>query len=139
VSIKVNYALVCDSIRQEDNGKLIFVGVYTGDILISRYPADLTLQVWLEMLPEVGGDPEDFSVRIRQGPDDGLVLGELEATVERIDPDQPVGPTQVSLPPIPFHVERPSEFIVELKAGEGDWMPVLRKQVYCLPKQATPS
>jgi len=45
--IRVDYAILCDDIRQEANGKLILIGIYTGDILISEFPAKLSLCILL--------------------------------------------------------------------------------------------
>ena len=32
--IKLDYVVLCDQTKREDNGKLILLGVYTGDILL---------------------------------------------------------------------------------------------------------
>lgn len=129
MSVKVNCAIVCDSVRQEINGKLIFVGVYTGDIVVQRYPVDISLQVWLEIQPEFTGHSEDFNVRIRLGPDEDVVLGELGATMEKENAELPIGASHISLPSISFHIQRSSDFIVEIRAGEEDWVQVLKKKI----------
>ncbi|WP_375285320.1 DUF6941 family protein, partial [Marinicauda pacifica] len=133
VSIKADYALVCDSVREEKNGKLIFVGVYTDDIVVGRYPYDMSLQVWLDLsLQDSPSAPENFSIRIRQRAETDILLGELDATLERLDPDKPLGPAHIALPLISFHVQQRCEFIVELKSGDGNWKTILQKPVYCI-------
>src|SRR5262245_20607167 len=39
--IKAEYAFLCDDVRQENNGKFIFIGAYSGDISISEFPTTL--------------------------------------------------------------------------------------------------
>lgn len=41
-------AILCDQVRREDNGKLILIGVYGGDILVDSYPATLGLTAYVE-------------------------------------------------------------------------------------------
>lgn len=41
-------ALVCDDMRREDNGKEILIGIYSGGVLVHRYPAALTLAIWMQ-------------------------------------------------------------------------------------------
>lgn len=45
--MKIESAFVCDDVRQEGNGKLIFVGAYSQDILLPMFPVGLSLQVVL--------------------------------------------------------------------------------------------
>jgi len=44
-SIKIEYAIICDDIRREDNGKLIIIGVYGSDITVPVYPVSLSLGI----------------------------------------------------------------------------------------------
>jgi hypothetical protein len=37
----LGYTIFCDDIRQEDNGKLLYIGVYTGDMTFSGPPPGL--------------------------------------------------------------------------------------------------
>lgn len=45
--VKVDCAIVCDEVRREHNGKLIFIGVYGNDIFVPSYPATLRLAIVL--------------------------------------------------------------------------------------------
>ena len=45
--MKVDSAFFCDDVRQENNGKLLFIGAYMQDVVISRFPASLNLYVVL--------------------------------------------------------------------------------------------
>ena len=45
--IRVNYAILCDDIRREDNGKLLSIGIYASDILLQRFPGVMSLSLLL--------------------------------------------------------------------------------------------
>lgn len=43
--LKFDTAIISDDLRQETSGKLILVGVYPGDIIVSRFPATFLFHV----------------------------------------------------------------------------------------------
>lgn len=55
MSIKVQ-TIYCDDIRKEENGKLIFIGVYTGDLVPESFPAQLSLCSWSRLEGIAEGD-----------------------------------------------------------------------------------
>lgn len=78
--------IVCDDVRQEINGKLILIGVYTGDIVVSALPVTLTQL--------------HFFIEIRMDSGDILRFAKVEIRVPGHEPylvEIPEG--QVSLPP----------------------------------------
>ena len=46
-SVKIDYAIMCDDIRQETNGKLIVIGIYSTDIIVPDCPSKLFMHVLL--------------------------------------------------------------------------------------------
>lgn len=44
---KLDYWLLCDTIRREDSGKLIIVGLYTPDIIVPAVPVTLPMLSFL--------------------------------------------------------------------------------------------
>ncbi len=51
MAITQRFSVVCDDVRQENNGKYIIVGMYTPDMAVSQLPfvlPILTFLVWLE-------------------------------------------------------------------------------------------
>ena len=44
---KVHAVVICDDIRQEDNGKYILIGVYVGNIIFSDLPNTAILNFWM--------------------------------------------------------------------------------------------
>jgi hypothetical protein len=70
-TLEVKYAIVCDDIRTEDNGKDIIIGVYNDKILVRSFPAALALSLWLHILPtKVGEHP--LHSRLLGGPADAV-------------------------------------------------------------------
>lgn len=56
--MKIETAFLCDDFRKEDNGKLLFIGVYGGDIALSQAPVaghPLALQLSLVFSGEFSG------------------------------------------------------------------------------------
>lgn len=51
LQITHKFTLLCDDVRREDNGKLIIVGLYTPNIMVSQIPIvfpTLTFLQWIE-------------------------------------------------------------------------------------------
>lgn len=46
--VKFHNSILCDMIRREDNGKLLLIGVYGGDVLLQSYPTTLNIAVHAE-------------------------------------------------------------------------------------------
>jgi hypothetical protein len=59
---EIQFGLICDDSRREDNGKLILIGVYAGNVVVPALPATLvlTLVVFFEALESV-----DSSIQLR--------------------------------------------------------------------------
>jgi hypothetical protein len=45
--LEISFAIVCDDVRREDNGKLILIGVYGENIVLPQIPAPMVLCVVL--------------------------------------------------------------------------------------------
>ncbi len=56
--IDIEYVIVCDDIRREDNGKELLIGVYTRDIVVGAFPAVLQLAFWICYVPTALGTIE---------------------------------------------------------------------------------
>jgi hypothetical protein len=60
--LRVNFGVICDEVRREDNGKLLFIGVYSSSIVVQAAPATLVLWIAVNMKVEEAGE---FPVEIR--------------------------------------------------------------------------
>lgn len=56
MKLALDYAVVCDAVRREDNGKLIFIGVYGRHIGLRRFPADLSLSLAVRLFADEPGE-----------------------------------------------------------------------------------
>ena len=45
--MKIESAFLCDDVRQEGNGKLIFIGAYSQDIIMQSFPVGMNLNTVL--------------------------------------------------------------------------------------------
>ena len=58
--IKIDYAVLSDDIRHENNGKLILIGIYASDILLPTFPSVLAFQLLMH-----GSVTSDCTVAIK--------------------------------------------------------------------------
>ena len=62
---KIEYAIVCDDVRREDNGKFIIIGAYGSDIRVSSIPANLRFSLLVAVRSEIEHQTL-VSVRVNQ-------------------------------------------------------------------------
>jgi hypothetical protein len=46
IRIKPKFAIFCDDIRREFNGKDILIGVYSGGMILKQLPAPVAMAIW---------------------------------------------------------------------------------------------
>jgi len=63
-SVAFEYAILCDEVRREDNGKFIHIGVYANNILLGSFPSSLRLRLVTRMEPKKEEFPLGFRVRL---------------------------------------------------------------------------
>jgi len=104
--LEITFAIVCDDVRREDNGKLIFIGVYGDNIGLPEIPASLALCLVLFIETQ-----EEFSAQ-----------GTLRAMLDdKILSQAPIalgykkGKSIVSFSGIPIVIEKPGNLIFELQ------------------------
>lgn len=117
--------ILCDQIRQEDNGKYILIGVYSGGVMVSAFPATFALAMMLQMRL-LAGSNQPFKVRISIG---GDVQGFIEGTVEQVGELSPANWIPINLPPLTFR--NPGDLTAEVELPDGTW-----KQCFSIPVQA---
>ena len=117
--------ILCDDIRREDNGKLLLVGVYSGDIIPSSFPAFLSLRLYM-MYDAKRTDKHDLDILFCL---DEHEVARLDGTVIQNDMNYPV---QMVLPSVPIDIAEPSVLTVFAIANNGDKKEILRKKVRTL-------
>ena len=85
-----SYAIFCDDVRQENNGKLIFVGVYNDDLYFQGPPPwthrQLSIHVMCRSFEKIPSHPVKFAVRSHSA--EGITtLWEAETPREVGEPD----------------------------------------------------
>ena len=109
----IKYAIICDSVRREDNGKLIAVGIYAYNILVPEFPITLFLALMFatdmhektitnfELLAEINGK------RLSGG------KGKFDTYVS--------GEALTYLQPVPYTFTEEGDLTIKIKFDEGDW------------------
>jgi hypothetical protein len=76
-NVTVKSGIVCDLIRKEDNGKLIFIGVYAASIVAQAFPATFVLScVALLDASNTGDFPIEFET-LMDGKSQGVGTGTI--------------------------------------------------------------
>ncbi|MEQ8433845.1 MAG: hypothetical protein RIA71_06360 [Oceanicaulis sp.] len=132
--VEFKYGLICDSIRKEYNGKYIFIGVYTGDILMSSLPGKLKLDFWVNMTVTDPPKDSEMTVQVIQEGEE-RPAAELKIGLGP-DPDGGAEPEDVSfvLPNVPFTIESGAAIVLRGRYKSGKWINILRKPVGELPR-----
>jgi hypothetical protein len=128
--VKVRFALVCDDSRREENGKLIFIGVYGANIIIPHTPITLPLSLILFHETE---KTIQLPFHLRGRLEDAPII-EATASVEFAAPRG-----ISSFPGIPLNISKPGLLSFQIKIGDQDWCTVFDVPVTHQPPQTDPS
>ena len=79
---KIEYAIICDDVRREENGKMMIIGAYASDIGLPSYPARLRLCMVLGIRFNIVGKVP-ISVRVLQ---DGKKVLEMAGDIDAAAP-----------------------------------------------------
>lgn len=107
-------AILCDEIRQESNGKLFAIGIYSHDIQFPEFPATAFLTIWLRFLnfPE-GVHPNKLRITANE-----KNLHELEG--ELVSNGETV--SQAFVQSIPVEFSEPGSLKVEIEFEDGEML-----------------
>jgi len=115
--LEISFALVCDDVRREDSGKLIFIGVYGDNISIQQLPGHivLCLVVFVETKEDFNAQAT-FRARI-----DDKVVAQAPATL-----DYKKGKATFSFSGIPIAIEKPGNLVFELQVQGEEGVRILK-------------
>ena len=123
--MKLRFGVLCDEIRREDNGKLIFIGVYGSNILVPAFPAALILA--LAVGAEVA-EPVELSTTFQ------VTLGETTLVSGRGRMKASVAGNHVfPIRDILLEVPHAGDLHFQLKLGDGDWLTVCVQPIAVKP------
>jgi hypothetical protein len=78
--------ILCDDIREEIGNKKSLMGIFGGDVLVPRFPAQLRLAIFFQYLPEPNeSGPTLIAFRLLQDEEE-IAQGRIEATVQDSQP-----------------------------------------------------
>ena len=81
-SLSAEAVVVCDDIRQEDNQKVILIGVYNNTIIVNNFPTVLLFKYWIQCKAAADGDIP-IKMRIFKDNNKKLFHAELNLHVKR--------------------------------------------------------
>jgi hypothetical protein len=114
---RIRFGVLCDDVRREDNGKLLFIGVYGASVLVGGFPAALTFAnpIWFELKESFEGPVWSQALL------DDITITEAKGFA-RLTAGNPL----LSIQPIPVEVPREGVLSFQLKFSEhGDWQTTL--------------
>lgn len=121
-ALKIKTAILCDDVRTEaETNKIFLIGVYTGAILLPRFPAN----VFLSFFWEVVVPPGKHKIEIRlSGPGKGSAV--LEAHVEA----GRAGEATLATPRLNVYMDEPGVFKIQARQpGQKRWVTIIEKAV----------
>lgn len=112
-SFKFRFAFICEDARREDNGKMMFLGVYGQNIIVKELPfqSALCMPVWFEALQRLDGR---LGFRVMC---DGELQSEGGGTIQ-----SEVGLSVLSMQPIFVHLEKPGLLEFQIRFSEDEWI-----------------
>ncbi len=122
-SFRVDYALLCDDARREDNGKWMYIGVYPVDVVPFQIPTTLVLRLVFRLAPLKMG-----TVKIEgRATLDGAIVGSFGGTMEvgTLTPDNFVTPA------LPVTLPHYGNLEFQLREDtDGEWKSILELPVH---------
>lgn len=135
--VSVSHTIVCDDIRQEMTGKLIYIGVYIDDIQARTFPAAMHFAFAINGKSH-RVDSMDFKFRIEFIPEDEALEryeDEKSLTAHFENPELERDVVYV-LTKVPVRVAGPGEMVLSV---DGDnWREVARKKIVLKPPIDSP-
>lgn len=135
LSHQLEYAILCDDVRREDNGKFLIIGVYVEDIRVPVFPYNLALWLWTRMK---FARSDDYVVEFRAvGDGDRQLLQIQKVTVKVLNHSKPM---IISLARMMLQLQAPGTAIFQWRiAGEQDWTDALSIDIVKAPPNSDSS
>jgi len=132
-TLKINSVIVCDDIRNEDNGKSIIIGTYTGDIVLQTIPSNLQLSFWI--MGSSNSDDHEIQFKIGvAGTDKKDSVAVEQKVILKSNPDlkTPLEDVEfvLALIKVPLKIKGEGEFYVKMKHQKNkSWKTLTSKKV----------
>ncbi len=127
--INIDFALICDEVRREDNGKLLIIGLYAYDIIVRNFPVDLALTVVVSVNVDAPIET-DFELKISH---DGKLMSDMKGRF-RVEKSSITG-----FPKLTLHISDPGELQFEMRFGDGEWRTIRKTPILSANVSPPPS
>lgn len=128
------YTLLCDEVRQENNGKFLVIGLYTPDISVPQLPFAMASLSFFNVIETSAAGDIDLAFRLEQG--ESLIAGGSG----KMTVGQPgFGAIPIKLGPIQLPMAGPYTFRLDLGAQTitHDFNVVLAVPTLGVPQRST--
>ena len=115
-NIKLKDWMICDDIRKEDNGKLIFIGVYFDNILVPNIPFLLPQLIFFSKWNTKDIIPKKFEFKIIQP--NKKIIGPIEGEIPHPETDTRKETLIIRVGIIPFNIEECGEYKIQVKIDD---------------------
>lgn len=121
--VKVLSAVVCDDVREENNGKEFLIGVYSGAIIVHMIPSPpLPLRCWVNLAIE---GPCKVNLKFRATDHDNKEIFQLGLETGT---DDEVGMGSIPLGPINYTLrDHEGSLSIDYKEEDGEWTNIITK------------
>lgn len=122
MSTRISTVIFCDDIIKELSGKEILIGVYSGNIQVNSYPAQLRLSLWIEFEADAP-DQGHWELQVATPSGNPPIQVDFDMEVKS------AGSSSMSMVGLPVRLESDGEIAVSSRRDTGDWRIVKRKPV----------
>ncbi|MEX0923286.1 MAG: hypothetical protein WDZ84_10960 [Rhodovibrionaceae bacterium] len=128
ISYKVLNALFCEDARKDKDEKDILVGVLSGYIYVSHFPARIPLSVWLNV--EIKGrGKKEVEVRILVDRKQ-VTRGSFKMEKKEKDSEATLS---LSTPKAVVPIDKPGTLKFQIRLDSGRWKDIIRKPIMAIP------
>ena len=114
--------VLCEDIRQEKNNKHILIGVYSGDLIFTSFPAEVRLTFYIEYLPAATGH-YDINFRLRVG------KKKILSFIVKAEVDDPLSIGVLPIPIMMYNFKEETILLLEVSVNESNWKQLITKKI----------
>lgn len=118
--------IVCDDIRQESNGKLILIGVYSDDIIVPSIPTNIAL-CFLIQIRMMSNQPVNAKLRVTDP--SGTTSGEGLLNLSSISDSSEVITKSISMPALAINIPHVGKISIYWSNSGEDFALIGEKRV----------
>lgn len=112
--MRIHNAIICDEVRKEDNGKLILIGVYPFDALVSDFPAQMAPVLWMQLFVDRNGE---FDVEFRIQKDKNTITNNKAIMIVK----DHLPPVTITLPPALIEIDGECILSFQIREKNKRW------------------